>query len=245
MPTHTVTRILILMIMRTPMSTDAAIYRLMTWLSPAYPVGGFSYSHGLEYAVEAGVVRTADDLCQWVATILRHGAAPVDAALFAAAWRAAADGDDEALDEVVALGQAWRGTAETALESAAQGAAFVAITLKAWPGERLAQVAERQSGQLPFAVAVAIAAAEQRIPLEAALVAYLQAFAANIVSAGVRLVPLGQTDGQRIQAALEPVVIQGARDAVAAELDEIGSAVPLIDWCSMKHETQYTRLFRS
>jgi urease accessory protein len=227
------------------MTTDAALYRLMTWLSPAYPVGGFSYSHGLEYAVEAGQVRTADDLGAWIATVLERGAGPVDAALFAAAWRAADAGDDATLDDLIELGMAWRGTAETALESAAQGAAFVAITTATWPDAVLGCVAGRHDGRLPFAVAVAVAAAAQGIALEPALMAYLQAFAANLVSAGVRLVPLGQTDGQRVIARLEPVVLCAARTAIKADLDELGTAAPLLDWCSMKHETQYTRLFRS
>jgi urease accessory protein len=227
------------------MTTDAALYRLMTWLSPAYPVGGFSYSHGIEHAVEAGQVRTADDLAAWIATVLEQGAGPVDAALFAAAWRAAGKGDDVALDDLIELGHAWRGTAETALESAAQGAAFVAITTAAWPDAELHRVATRHGGQLPFAIAVAVAAAVQGIALQPALLAYLQAFAANLVSAGVRLVPLGQTDGQRVIAGLEPIVLRAALTAIETDLDELGTAAPLLDWCSMKHETQYTRLFRS
>lgn len=227
------------------MTTEAALYRLMTWLSPAYPVGGFSYSHGLEFAVEAGQVRNAEDLAAWIATVLEQGAGPVDAALFAAAWRVTRAGDDRALDGLIELGRAWRGTAETALESAAQGAAFVAITKTAWPDPLLGRIAERHDGQLPFAVAVAISAAAQDIALESALMAYLQAFAANLVSAGVRLVPLGQTDGQRVIARLEAVVIAAAHRAMNADLDDLGTAGPLLDWCSMKHETQYTRLFRS
>jgi urease accessory protein len=169
----------------------------------------------------------------------------VDAALFAAAWRAAGTGDDVALDDLVELGTAWRGTAETALESAAQGTAFVAITTVAWPDGELHRVATRHGGRLPFAVAVAIAAAAQRVALQPALIAYLQAFAANLVSAGVRLVPLGQTDGQRVIAGLEPIVLRAAQTAIEADLDELGTAAPLLDWCSMQHETQYTRLFRS
>lgn len=227
------------------MTTDSALYRLMTWLSPAYPVGGFSYSHGLEQAIEAGLVRNADELREWVATVLEQGAAPVDAALFAAAWRATQGGSETALDGLIELARAWRGTAETALESSAQGAAFVAITTATWPDPALARVAARHGGQVPFSVAVAIAAAAQGIALEPAVMAYLQAFAANLVSAGVRLVPLGQTDGQRVLARLEPVVLRTARVALTADLDELGTAAPLLDWHSMKHETQYTRLFRS
>jgi urease accessory protein len=220
---------------------DAALYRLMTWLSPAYPVGAYGYSHGIEFAVEAGLVRDRASLVDWVATVVERGAGRVDAAIFAAAWRAVADGDDARLAETIALAKAWRGTSETALESAAQGAAFVATTRAAWPHPRLARLPR----DTPLAVAVGAAAAAHGIDLDSALIAYLQAFAANLVSAGVRLIPLGQTDGQLAVAALEGVIVAAARAAPAADLDTFGTAAPVADWCSMRHETQYTRLFRS
>lgn len=226
-------------------TSDGALYRLMTWLSPAYPLGAFSYSHGLEYAVEAGRVTTADALIDWVATVVEAGAGRIDASLFAAAWRAAEAGNDAALDAVAELGAAWRGSAETALESSAQGAAFLSVTRTAWPCPELERFVLRHQGQTPLAVAVGAACAWHGIALSSAVAAYLHAFAANLVSAGVRLIPLGQTDGQRAIAALEPVVVCAAAAALEADIDELGSAAPLLDWSSMKHETQYTRLFRS
>ena len=229
----------------TTTTTEAALYRLMTWLSPAYPLGAFSYSHGLEYAVEAGRVTTADALTEWVAAVLELGAGRIDAVLFAAAWRAADTGDEAALDAVADLATAWRGSAETALESSAQGAAFLSITRATWPHPALDRFAGRHQGQAPLSVAVGAACAWHAIPVSAAEAAYLQSFAANLVSAGLRLIPLGQTDGQRAVAALEPVVARSAVAALAADLDELGSAAPLLDRDSMKHETQYTRLFRS
>ena len=230
----------------TPMTTtEAALYRLMTWLSPAYPLGAFSYSHGLEHAVEAGRVTAAAALVDWVGTALTKGTGRIDAALFAHAFRAVEAGDESAVDAVVELAAAWRGSAELALETAAQGAAFVAVTAAAWPNPEFDRWAARHECQLPLPVAVAAASALHGIPLPAALPAYLQAFAANLVSAGVRLIPLGQTDGQRAIAALEPVVAAAATSGLGADLEELGTAAPLIDWCSMRHETQYTRLFRS
>jgi urease accessory protein len=226
-------------------TTDAALYRLMTWLSPAYPLGAFSYSHGLEYAVEAGRITGVTALVEWVGTAVECGAGCVDAALFAAAYRAVEADDDATFDSLVELAAAWRGTTETALESAAQGAAFVAVTSSAWPSERFAELAARHAGQLALPVAVGAACALHGIPLKTAIAAYLQSFAANLISAGVRLIPLGQTDGQRAVAALEPVVARAASAAVEADVDELGTAAPLLDWCSMRHETQYTRLFRS
>ena len=219
------------------------LYRLMSWLSPAYPLGAFSYSHGIEYAVEAGLVRNEAGLLAFVETALASGTGRSDGALFAAAWRAAAD-DEAALPAIAARAAAWRGSAETALETAAQGEAFLRTTRAAWPHPLLDRLAH---GTTPPAlpIAVAVAAAAHGVPLEPALAAYLQSFAGNLVSAGIRLIPLGQTAGQRLVAALAPAVQEAAAAALATPLDEVGTAAPLLDWCSMRHETQYTRLFRS
>ncbi len=223
--------------------TRPGLYRLLAWLSPAYPIGGFSYSHGIEWAVEDGLIRDRATLAGWIGVILTQGAGRIDGALFAAAWRAAKADDDAALDEISLLAAAWRGTAETALESAAQGSAFASTTIKAWPDARLAALAARHDKlALPVAAGVAFAA---HADLADALTGYLAGFAGNLVSAGVRLVPLGQTDGQLTLADLEPVVAAAAEAALAADLDQLGSAAPMVDWASMRHETQYTRLFRS
>src|SRR5579863_2023535 len=181
----------------TTATPEAALYRLMTWLSPGYPVGAFSYSHGLEYAIEAALVRDRATLTDWIGIVLAQGAGRSDGALFAAAWRTATADDAEALDEIIELAAAWRGSAETALESSAQGAAFLATTRMAWPHPLLDRVALRHRGTLAFPVAVAMAAAAHGVPLESALAAYLHGFAGNLVSAGIRAIPLGQSDGQR------------------------------------------------
>lgn len=222
---------------------SATLYRLLAWLSPSYPIGGFSYSHGIEWAVEDGLIRDRATLAAWIGAILTHGAGRIDGALFAAAWRAAKAGDDRTLDDIAELAAAWRGTAETALESAAQGSAFASTTIKAWPDARLAALAARHDKlALPIAAGVAFA---PHAEIADALTGYLAGFAANLVSAGVRLVPLGQTDGQLTLAALEPAVAAAADAALVADLDQLGSAAPMLDWASMRHETQYTRLFRS
>jgi urease accessory protein len=222
-----------------------ALYRLLAWLSPAYPVGGFSYSHGLEAAVEDGSVRNRAGLVDYVSAVLRAGAGRVDGALLAAAWRAADAGDDAALDDVAALAAAWRGTAETALESLQQGTAFAGVTQAAWPDARFAAFAARHPRRFAASVAFGAAAGCHGVPLRPALAGWLGAFAANLVSAGVRLVPLGQTDGQIATAALHPVVEAAAEAALGAGLDRLGTAAPMLDLLSVRHETQYTRLFRS
>ena len=222
------------------------LYRLLAWLSPSYPIGAFSYSHGLEAAIDAGLVCDRGSLIAWISGVLEHGTGRIDGALFAAAWRAAQAGDDAALDGIANLAAAWRGTAEMALEQRQQGASFLSITRTAWPDARLDAFAERRDGQCALPVAVAMAAAWHGIALDQALTGYLHAFAANLCSAAVRAIPLGQSDGQRALAALATPVERAVVAALAAEsLDEVGTASPLLDWCSMRHEIQYTRLFRS
>lgn len=223
-----------------------ALYRLLAWLSPAYPIGGFSYSHGVETAIEEGFVTNRASLVAWLQTVLDAGTGRVDGALFAAAWRAADARDWPAFDSIAERAAAWRGTSEMALESRQQGGSFLSITRTAWPNPDLDAAHERLSGEIALPVAVALAAASHGIALDAALEGYLHAFTANLISAAVRAVPLGQSDGQIALASLEPAVRRVAEAALAVtDLDEVGTATPLLDWCSMRHETQYTRLFRS
>ena len=222
------------------------LYRLLAWLSPAYPIGAFSYSHGVETAVEEGLIRDRTSLVGWLDSVLRRGTGAVDGALFAAGWRAAGEADWPAFDAIAERAAAWRGTSEMALESRQQGGSFLSITRTAWPHAALDEAHRRLDGELALPVAVALAAAAHGIALEQALAGYLHAFTANLISAALRAVPLGQTDGQIALAALEASVDETTRAAIAVDsLDEVGTATPLLDWCSLRHETQYTRLFRS
>jgi len=222
-----------------------ALYRLMAWLSPAYPVGAFSYSSGIEWAVEQGDIADAASLKAWLSVMLAQGGGYCDAVLFAHAHRAAAAGDDKALRDVAELAAAFAPTKERHLETTAQGNAFIEATRAAWPCAAIDRLKASWDGPVTYPVAVAVSAAGHGVSLEAALSAYLQAVAANWVSAGVRLVPLGQTDGQRVLAALEPVVAATAERALSATLDDLGSSAFRADLASARHETQYTRLFRS
>jgi len=222
------------------------LYRLLAWLSPAYPIGAFSYSHGVETAVEEGFIKDRASLVTWLESVLRLGTGVVDGALFAVAWRTAQDEDWTSFDAIAERAAAWRGTSEMALESRQQGGSFLSITRTAWPHPRLDAVHERLAGELSLPVAVALAAAVHGIAIDRALEGYLHAFTANLISAAVRSVPLGQSDGQIALAALEPAVRLATEAALAVtSLDDVGTATPLLDWCSLRHETQYTRLFRS
>src|SRR5476651_1830486 len=234
-----------------PSGMPDPLYRLLAWLSPAYPIGAFSYSHGVETAVEEGFIKDRASLIAWMETVLLAGTGRVDGALFAAAWRAAEAKEWPAFDRVAERAAAWRGTSEMALESRQQGGSFLSITRNAWRHADLDAAHERLigkggGGEIALPVAVALATAAHGIALEMALSGYLHAFTANLISAALRTVPLGQSDGQLALAALEVYVIRTVRAALAVEsLDEVGTATPLLDWCSLRHETQYTRLFRS
>src|SRR5262249_22858437 len=208
-------------------------------------VGAFSFSGGLEWAVEAGDVNDAGSLERWIATILADGGGFCDAVFFVHAYRAIAAGDDKALAGVAELAAAFAPSKERHLETTAQGNAFLAATRAAWPSAALDQLVAASRGACAYPVAVAAAAAGDAIPLAPALAAYLHALAANLISAGVRLIPLGQTDGQRVLAALEPVIAAAAARALITPLDDVGSAAFRADLASLRHETQYTRLFRS
>lgn len=229
---------------RTAMLADRAFHRLLVWTSPSYPVGSFTYSHGLETAVETGRVRTGGDVAAYVEAVLARGGGWIDAVLFAHAWRAA--GDPAAFDDITELAVAFRGSGETALESRQQGGSFLTVTRRAWPHPALDDFAARW-GDRPVAhcAVMALACAAHAVPLEPALDAWLHATAANLVSAGVRLVPLGQTDGQLALAQLVEAMPAIAARALVTPLDDLGTAAPELELASLAHETLYTRLFRS
>jgi len=217
----------------------------MAWLSPAYPIGAFSYSSGIEWAVEAGDIKDAQTLQQWLAVMLADGGGFCDALFFVHAHRAVVGADDVALRAVAELAAAFVPSRERFLETTAQGRAFIDATRAAWPCPALIRLETAWTGAVALPVSVGVACAGHGIACETALPAFLHALTANWISAGVRLVPLGQTDGQRVLAALETVVAATAARALAMPLDDIGSAAFRADLATMRHETQYTRLFRS
>ena len=258
------------------------LYRLLAWLSPGFPIGSFSYSHGLEAAVAGGTVHDRASLETWTAAIVVYGSGRMDADILRDSYRAAGAGDRAALDAANRRGVAFRATAELALEAGQQGEAFLATCRAAWPepfieewgaphpnplpasgarecgsaleaprpasGEREGPAAKPWEGEgqsVCHSAVFGAVAGRAGIALADALVGYLQAFAANLVSAGLRLGIIGQTDGQRILSALEPAVGRAAAAAVIRDPADFGAATFAVDLASTTHETQYTRLFRS
>jgi urease accessory protein len=217
------------------MDTDrhAALLTLAQWMSPAYPVGAYSYSHGLEWAVECADVADAATFQIWLTDVLMRGGGRNDAILLAAAFNAPQRQD---LLEIDTLARALAPSRERAMETCAQGAAFAGITADIW---------SVPLPDLTYPVAVGAAAKALNLPVQDVLAFYLHGFSANLTSAAIRLVPLGQTEGQTVLAALSPLCLELARNAVTQTLDDLHGCTFLADIASMKHETQYARIFQS
>jgi urease accessory protein len=218
--------------------SSATLLRLMAWLSPAFPVGGFSYSHGLERAVHDGLIANRRDLAEWLETLVEMGSGWNDAVLFAESWRRARDGGD--LNEVAALAEALAGSQERHRETMLQGAAFLTAA-SAWPSPVLA----RLPADCPYCVAVGAVAGGNGIGLHDALSAVLQAFFSNLVQAAIRLGVVGQVDATELLAGFETLALATAARAATSSLDDLGGSAFMSDVMAMRHETQYSRLFRS
>jgi urease accessory protein len=208
---------------------ERALLKLLTWLSPAFPTGGFAYSSGLEWAVERGTVGNEASLLAWIEDSCSAGALRSDVILLRLAHRG---------EDIAALGMALCTSAERRLETAAQGAAFVRAA-EAWPG------VDWPDEDTPYPVAVGKLAAAHGIAEADAALAFLHAASANLISAAIRLIPLGQAAGLRVQAALEPALLRGLSDSAAATAEDLGGAAWGAELAAMQHETQYTRLFRT
>lgn len=223
----------------------AALYRLMTWLSPAFPVGGFSYSSGIEWAAEAGDISNSVSLKDWLQAMLSDGSGFCDAVFLSQAHRAVGAGDGAALREVAELAAAFVPSRERQLETTAQGRAFIEIARAAWDCDGLEALIANCPVPVVYPAAVGMVSAAHGVGVAPTAHAFLHALVSNWISAASRLIPLGQTDSQRVLAALEPVVTSTANRALTAKLDDVGGATFRADIASLRHETQYTRLFRS
>ncbi len=223
----------------------AGLYELFSWMSPSYPIGAYTYSHGVEYAVEAGFVADIATLVPWLKDILEFGGGRNDAILYSESYRAVKSGNLEQLKRAAEIGFALRPTKELDLETSAQGRAFLTVTNDVFPSSSLTFLKNLKDVHLVYPVVVGAATADKDVPLEAGLTAYLHGIVSNLVSAAVRIIPLGQTDGQRAIAALSDEVAVQVQRTLKLTIEDLGSSAMMVDWCSCQHETQYTRLFRS
>lgn len=224
------------------MSTSGLV-KLLTWLSPAFPTGAYAHSHGLEWAVETGDVRNEASLRLWLDDVLRHGTGWSDAILMRHAYRA---DNLDVLTEVAGLAIAAQAGQERRAETLGQGGAF-ALAAQVWePTGLLGALLDRVGPTgIAYPVAVGALARAHGVAEDAAALGLLHAFTANLVSAAVRLVPLGQTAGLRVLAALEPAMHDVAATTRTVGLDDIGGACFRSDIAAMRHETQHVRLFRT
>jgi len=225
-----------------------SLIRLQNWLSPVFPTGAYSYSHGLEWAIESNQVQDRTSLVDWLDADLRFGSSRNDAIFFVEAWRCVATGHHARLLETAELAAAFRATSEFALEASQQAASCLATLRAVWRDPALDALSEglrQRSTQPVLPIVIAVRSATEGVPVGTALRAFLSALVSNLVTAGVRLVPLGQTDGQRAVAELEDAVLDASERALTGGTDDLGSAALMVDFASMLHETQYTRLFRS
>lgn len=213
-----------------PVTPQIARLLLAQYLSPAFPVGGFAWSQGLEYAMDQGLVTRAT-LPQWLADWLDHGAGWTDAVLVALALRP--DADHAALDD---LARAACMTRQRLTETVEQGTAFAANV-------SALTAAPQQPAALP--VAFGRACAPLPLPAPEIIAAFLQSQAASLISAAVRFLPLGPVEGQRMLSALQPTIMARAASAATATGSDLASTAWGADIAAMRHETMTTRIFRS
>ena len=216
--------------------SQTALLRLMTLMSPSFPVGGFSYSHGLEQAAADGLVTDFAGLENWLSSLIAHGSAWNDAVLFAESFRRS----DAELTDLIELGEALAGSKERHLEAHAQGAAFILAAKAggyALPGH--------QPAKASYAIAAGSIAAAQGVALVDGLAAFIHAFASNQVQVAIRLSLFGQAQGVAMVAALEPLIIETASRAALSSLDDLGGSTMMAEIAAMRHETLYSRIFRT
>lgn len=221
------------------------VLRLMAWLSPGYPVGAYAYSHGLEAAVERGDVGDEASLTLWLADVVERGSGRNDLILVAHAHAAALAGDARALAEGNDLALALAPSRELHLETSQQGRSFLDATVAAWGQPGLVRLAAPLDGDVAYPVAFGLAAGAHRMALAPVLAGFGLAFLQNLVSAALRCAPIGQSAGTRVIAALTPRVEALAATIPGLTLADLGSATLALDLGSFRHETQYSRIFRS
>lgn len=208
---------------------SADYLRAVQYLSPAFPIGGFAYSAGLETAIDQGDVTDADTLRRWISAVMCYGSARCDTILIAHA-RTGCSAD------LADLAYALAPSAERSLEMREMGRAYASL---------MGSLNGAPFAELPFPVAVGHSMRGLDIPTEDILTLWLQGFAAQMVSVGVRYIPLGQSAGQAVLAGLAPDILRCAKTAATASLDDIATASIGADIATMRHETQAVRIYRT
>ena len=210
--------------------TDLKFMTVMQWMSPAFPIGAFAYSHGLEWAIDKGHVSNGKQLQNWITDLLEYGSLRTDAIFISLILRGH---DAKKMNELsIALCPA----GERLLETKLQGSAFAKVIEDIW---------QQDIGDLSLPIAVALAAKKQSIEQNLMLPAYVHAFCSNLISAATRLIPIGQTEGQRIMLELYPTISDLVQTASESEIDDLNSACFFSDVSAMEHESLQPRIFKT
>lgn len=221
------------------------LFSLMTWFSPSYPIGSFAYSHGLEYAVEAGIVTNTGDLKNWLYDFLHFGTCYNDSIFISNSYDATEKNDLIFFNEVAAMSKAFKSSSEISLESEQQGISFYQVTSVTLSSKKFESLINGIKKNISYPVVVGCAGSIKKIRKIDLIDAYLHSFISNILSASLRIMPLGQTEAQCILSSLEKEINLISINALSKTISDLGSSVFMGDWASANHEGQYTRLFRS
>ncbi|MEH1812011.1 MAG: urease accessory protein UreF [Nostoc sp.] len=227
----------------TIMLTDSHLLSILQLASPALPVGAYSYSEGLEMLVENGTIANQTNLKDWLKAELLYGAIRLEAAVMVRSQQTAKIPDIDSLCRWNLWLSAARETEELRASSWQMGRSLIQLLGKLEP--QIVPIANTVGNPCNYAIAFGIAVAHWEISIQAALLAYLHSWASNLITAGVKLIPLGQTAGQRLLLDLQPLLSAAALEILGLEDDQLACCSWGLSLASMQHETQYTRLFRS
>lgn len=224
-------------------SSKHTLIKLLQLASPALPVGAYSYSEGIETLVEVGAIANQQNLQHWLEQELKYGAIRIEAAVMVRAYQTVGLDDVAALVDWNRWLSAFRETEEIRQQSWQMGRSLSRLLLELEP--HLANKINTMGNECNFAIAFGIAAAHWKIDTSDALIGYLHSWVTNLITAGIKLIPLGQTTGQKLLLELHPNLIDASEEILTLEDDELSSCGWGLTLASMAHETQYTRLFRS
>jgi urease accessory protein len=224
---------------------NLTLLSLLQLASPALPVGAYSYSDGLETLVESGAIANPKSLKLWLEQELRYGAIRLEAAVMVRAYRSVENSNTEALGYWNAWLTAAKESAELRSQSLQMGNSLMRLLLDLQPQQKLQDLATAAGSPCNYAIAFGIGAANWQIDITSAVLGYLHSWAANLIGAGVKLIPLGQTTGQQLLLELATNIPLATQEILTLEDDNLSSCGWGLALFSMAHETQYTRLFRS
>tara|TARA_B100001248_G_scaffold129623_1_gene97190 strand:- start:147 stop:860 length:714 start_codon:yes stop_codon:yes gene_type:complete len=221
------------------------LHTVLTWFSPSYPIGSYAYSHGLEYAVEEGLVKDPQTLLGWIRDLLFFGTGYNDSIIINSIYDSVANDNCVEFDYISQIANAIKPTKEIALESYQQGVSFKNILMDVYSNSNLTFYLNRLDDCITYPSVVGVAGGIFEVEKKLLLHSYLHAFTSNILSAALRIMPIGQTEIQKIIFQMKGNVEEMTNKSLGLSLSDLGSSVFISDWASSKHQNQYTRLFRS